>query len=200
MSTAVLEAPRRPFGLTDHADAGDLVRAAACSERGAWTALVARFDGLVRSKARSFGLSNDDVADVSQAVWLHLLDHLDHLREPERVAGWLTTTTRHEALRLLRHQGRAIPTADPAILDIGDETPEPGTALAIRQRDVALTEVITTLPVRYRTVLAVFMVEPVPSYRDAAAALEMPVGSIGPTLKRCLSLLRGKCVAAGIAL
>ena len=34
------------------------------------------------------------------------------------------------------------------------------------------------------------MADPAPSYSDVSVALEMPVGSIGPTRARCLDRLR----------
>jgi DNA-directed RNA polymerase specialized sigma24 family protein len=34
------------------------------------------------------------------------------------------------------------------------------------------------------------MADPAPSYDEVAAALDMPVGSIGPTRGRCLEQLR----------
>jgi DNA-directed RNA polymerase specialized sigma24 family protein len=41
---------------------------------------------------------------------------------------------------------------------------------------------------------------PPPSYADIAAALDMPVGSIGPSRARCLAALRTLAVEADIAL
>ncbi len=182
-----------------HQPAGDLVRAAVRCEDGAWNDLVERFESLVRGIARSHGLHAADAADVSQAVWMRLVVHLDRLREPDRVAGWLATTARNECLRTLRQRGRATPTADLTVLESGDSGIGPDSALVARQRDAVLVELIETLPPTHRALLRVIMVEPQPSYREAASALGMPVGSIGPTRQRCLALLRTKCTAAGIA-
>jgi len=182
-----------------HHTAGDLVRAAVRSEDGAWNALVERFDGLIRSIARSHGLYAADTADVSQAVWMRLVVHLDRLRDPDRVAGWLATTTRNECLRTLRQRDRTTPTADLALLASGDPGIEPDTTLVARQRDAVLGELIETLPPTHRALLQVIMVDPQPSYREAASKLGMSAGSIGPTRQRCLAVLRTKCTAAGIA-
>jgi DNA-directed RNA polymerase specialized sigma24 family protein len=40
--------------------------------------------------------------------------------------------------------------------------------------------------------------DPVPSYAELAAALGMPVGSIGPTRARCLACLRRTVDAVGV--
>jgi len=198
MSVATIPAPDGTRPDLGQAEAGDLVRAAARLEPGAWTALVERFDGLVRGIARSHGLTGADVADVSQVVWMRLLDHLDRLRDPDRVAGWLTTTTRHECLRTLRQHRRTTPTADPSVLESVDEGTDPGATLGARQRDAVLSQLIETLPSHHRALLRVTMTDPKPSYRETATALGIPVGSVGPTRQRCLALLRTKCAAAGI--
>jgi len=191
MSVATMPAPR-------HTEAGDLVRAAVRQEERAWSALVERFEGLVRGIARSHGLCEADVADVSQVVWMRLVDHLLDLREPDRVAGWLATTTRHECLRTLRQHGRTTPTADPTVLESIDQGPDLGATLGARQRDALLSQLIETLPSHHRELLRVTMADPKPSYREAATALGIPIGSVGPTRQRCLALLRTKCAAAGI--
>lgn len=186
---------RGPQGLS----AGDLVRAAAKSDAGAWEGLVERFGGLVWAVARAHDLNPADAADVSQVVWLRLLDHLDRLREPDRIGSWLAQTCRRECLRLLRQRKRVTVTDDAETLDAGrDGSSEVHLALATRERNVALRKVIETLPVHHKALLRVMMVDPSPSYEEVSAALGIPVGSIGPTRRRCLELLQRKCSLAGI--
>ena len=43
---------------------------------------------------------------------------------------------------------------------------------------------------RCAALLRVLAADPAPSYEEVGAALEMPVGSIGPTRARCLGQLR----------
>src|SRR5204863_155915 len=50
--------------------------------------------------------------DVSQTVWLRLVENLANLREPEALPGWLATTTQRECIRQLR-QGRRVLPVDP---------------------------------------------------------------------------------------
>ena len=64
----------------------------------AWRALVDRFAPLVHGVARSFRLPRDEAEDVSQTVWLRLFEHLERLRDPDRVGAWLASTTPHECL------------------------------------------------------------------------------------------------------
>src|SRR3954447_26158675 len=72
----------------------------------AWRHLVEEYDGLVRSVARSFRLQAEDVHDVAQTTWLRLVQHLHNIREPERLAGWLSVTASHESLSVLRKASR----------------------------------------------------------------------------------------------
>jgi len=90
-------------------DVGQLLRRAADGERQAWDELVDRYARLVWSVARSFGLDDATASDVSQTVWLRLVEHCTAIRQPERLASWLATTTRREALRVLHGQRRQQP-------------------------------------------------------------------------------------------
>ncbi|MDQ6798796.1 MAG: sigma-70 family RNA polymerase sigma factor [Actinomycetota bacterium] len=181
---------------------GELVRRAAGSDESAWRALVQRFSGLVWSITRAQGLSSTDGADVSQTVWLRLVDNLDRLREPERVGAWLATTTRHECIRVSRLRQRSVPVGEPEVFDIVDPVAEqdPAATLVKRGRDSALREVVATMPERSQALLHMLMADPPLSYEEVAAGLGIPVGSIGPTRQRCLGTLRAKCVGAGIVL
>ena len=73
-----------------------LVDAALKGDHAAWDRLVQRFSGLVWSVTRSLGLSDDDAAEVSQAVWLRLVEQLARI-DPDRLGAWLADTTRREA-------------------------------------------------------------------------------------------------------
>ena len=78
-----------------------LVDAALKGDHAAWDRLVQRFSGLVWSVTRSLGLSDDDAAEVSQAVWLRLVEQLARI-DPDRLGAWLEDTARREAARLSR--------------------------------------------------------------------------------------------------
>ena len=67
------------------------VKQAIAGDQHAWDLLVERFSGLVWNVARSQSLDVSDAADVSQTVWLRLAEHINDLRDPERVGAWLAT-------------------------------------------------------------------------------------------------------------
>jgi RNA polymerase sigma factor (sigma-70 family) len=171
----------------------ELVRAAGDGDQRAWEGLVDRFSGLVWSVARAHGLSRADAADVSQTAWLRLVEHLHRLRDPERVGTWLASTARHEALRILRRDRRQVPVGDDELEGSGQEAESPeARALAVERSDL-LWRAFGELPQRCQQLLRVLMADPPPSYQQVAVALDMPIGSIGPTRGRCLDRLRELC-------
>jgi len=57
-------------------------------------------------------------------------------------------------------------------------------------RAAAMWRAFERLSGRCRELLRILMASPPPSYAEVAAALELPLGSIGPTRARCLQRLR----------
>jgi RNA polymerase sigma factor (sigma-70 family) len=170
--------------------AGDLVRAARQGDAGAWDALVARFGSRVRAVARAHRLNAADADDVFQLTWLRLVSNLDSIREPDRVGAWLVTTARHECLRLIRRSGRhTVPDEgwEAALVDPG---PEPDAGLLKGERQQALWKAMGMLSENCQRLLRLLAADPPPSYEEVSLALDMSVGSIGPTRGRCLGHLR----------
>ncbi len=177
-----------------------MVRAAADGDVAAWEALVGRFSPLVWSIGRSYRLSAADAADVSQVVWMRLVEHLDTIRQPERLGAWLASVTRHECLGMLRRADREVPTdADLQVVQESHED-EVEKRLLAADRDGALWRAFETLPDRWQALLRILISSPTASYEEVSAALDMPVGSIGPTRQRCLERLRNCPQLAGLAL
>lgn len=190
------------------ADAGDasvvslslLVERARGGDGNAWNAIVDRFAGLVWAVARRHGLGHSDAADVSQTTWLRLVENLDRIRDPERVGGWLATTARHEALRVLRISDRQVATDDEDFVDLADgvdDTPVDADLLT-EERNRELWDLIAMLPPRCQLLLTALTSESELSYVEIGQALDMPTGSIGPTRARCLEHLRRLAARRGI--
>jgi RNA polymerase sigma factor (sigma-70 family) len=182
-------------------DLGARLAAAAAGDRASWEVLIDRFNGLVWSVARSFRLSDEDAADVVQTTWLRLLDHLGRIEDPQRLGSWLATTARHESLHTLRRTSRE-PALDvmQIMAPVPDPRPPVDHEILRHERDTALWSLFERLSDGCRRLLRVMVATPPPSYADIAAALDMPVGSIGPTRARCLAMLRTLAVEADIAL
>jgi RNA polymerase sigma factor (sigma-70 family) len=148
---------------------------------------------LVLGVARRYRLCPDDVADVSQALWLRLVEHLDDIREPRALPGWIVTTTKHEALRLLKARERAVP-VDPqtgfALNEVDDDDEGLEEDLLRLERHQALREGLQELRPQHRALLMLLLADPPLSYDDISRRLGIPKGSIGPTRARSLEALR----------
>ncbi|MCW3042426.1 MAG: polymerase, sigma-24 subunit, subfamily [Actinobacteria bacterium] len=176
----------------DHREPAQLVRDASGGDSGAWSALVDRFAPLVWSVARSYRLSQQDAADVSQTTWLRLAEHIDRLREPERVGAWLATTAGRESLAVIRRRQREVPVEEATLsepLD-GDFSDQPAESMLRCTQSEELWRAFSVLPVRSQLLLRLLFADPQPSYQEIATLTGMPIGSIGPTRARCLRELR----------
>ncbi|MFV0259498.1 MAG: RNA polymerase sigma factor [Acidimicrobiales bacterium] len=171
-----------------------LVARARDGDERAWNQLVAQYSRLVWHVIRGFRLSDATTEDVSQTTWLRLAEHLDRIREPERLGGWLAMTARNECLRVIKTSGREQPRAEDD-LDLTDTT-DPFALVDNEDRQVVLWRAFTSLADRCQQLLRLLIAEPPLSYARISALLDMPVGSIGPTRARCLDKLRA---ARGIA-
>jgi RNA polymerase sigma factor (sigma-70 family) len=162
-------------------------------DQRAWDDLVDRFAGLVWGIARAYRLDQAAAADVSQTVWLRVVENLDRIREPEAFAGWLATAARRESLRAVRAAGRELPRDDVAEADLADVATVDPTPDAVverqAQRDL-VWQALAQLSHRCQLLLRALAGSPDASYADVAAALGLPIGSIGPTRGRCLQHLR----------
>jgi RNA polymerase sigma factor (sigma-70 family) len=194
MATSIAAAPcatdRPDFGHS-HDRIADHVRRAATGEREAWSQIVEEFEGMLRAVARRHRLADADAADVAQTTWLRLAENLTRLQEPARVGAWLVTTARRECLRTIRASSRELPDAEPPEPVRPDLRPVDDRLLEA-ERDAALWSAFGRLPRRDQALLQMLVADPQPSYEEIGAALEMPIGSIGPTRARALARLRGE--------
>jgi RNA polymerase sigma factor (sigma-70 family) len=170
----------------------ELVARASQGDAAAWNALVERFSSLLWAIARGHRLGQEDAADVVQNTWLKLLDHLDTVAQPEALAGWLSTTARHECLGILRKKGREhlVRDDDLATSAVDEQVLALDTALLDDERDAELWSCFVQLPQRCQVLLRALMASERPNYKAISASLEISVGSIGPTRMRCLDKLR----------
>jgi RNA polymerase sigma factor (sigma-70 family) len=170
-------------------EAQELLSRVVAGDERAWNEVVDRYAGLVWSVARSYRLSSAATQDVVQTVWLRLAEHCGRIRQPERLASWLATTTRNEALRVIRGNVRQSPQA------IADDLAEP-TAPSIEERvgdDATLRAVLQAfgkLSPEDQQLMRLLCAVPPIDYQTIAEMLGRPIGSIGPTRARCLERLK----------
>ncbi len=165
-----------------------LLDGAIAGDRRCWDELLVQLNPLVRSVVGRYRLDPESAADVVQTVWIRLFENAALIRDPSRLPGWLSATGRNESVNRINQLRRLGPTHS-----IEDQA-EPGLApdqLFIEdeaRRDVR--RAFHALPREARTLLALSFHRPRLSYAEIAERIGRPVGSIGPTRARYLSLLR----------
>jgi RNA polymerase sigma factor (sigma-70 family) len=173
-------------------EAADLVAQARAGDRHAWDALVERYAPLIWSICRQYRLGRADAEDVAQSVWLHLVDHLHQIRKPAALPGWLATTTRRECARLVRAARGPHAASYPLDAEtIADE--RAGAAdreVLAAERHAALRQAFAGLPADGQQLIALLIADPPVPYAEISARLGIPIGSIGPTRRRCLDRMR----------
>jgi RNA polymerase sigma factor (sigma-70 family) len=183
----------------DGADVTALVAAALDGDQAAWNDLVHRYAPLVASVLARYRLFGADGDDVSQVVWLRLVEHLKGLREPRALPKWIITTTRNECTRLINARRRTTP-FNP-LTEQGFDLTDPATAdgpVLRAERHQALLEALAELPARQRAVLLLLFEEPEISYAEVGRRLGMPIGSIGPLRVRAIEKLRASAALRAV--
>ncbi|NJP88246.1 sigma-70 family RNA polymerase sigma factor [Nonomuraea sp. FMUSA5-5] len=159
-------------------------------DRDALDAIVAELTPVLWHTARNQGLSRQAAEDVIQTTWLTLLRHLHAISVPGALIEWLVTTARREAWRVSRASRKDDLPGDDTFDDLPDPVLTPDELLVDDERRRALWHAVESLPKRCAELLRIIAFVPRPHYDAVAAALNMPLGSIGPTRGRCFAKLR----------
>lgn len=179
--------PRRSAERRTHpVPTPDLMRRLDACDPSAWDAVVAQYGGVVRAQARSILRGHTDVDDACQRTWVALMTHALGIADPTRLAGWLATTARREALSIARSHGREVPTDSPREICAPDD---PTLPVLTAELVVALHRALGELPPTQRALMTA-MLDDDATYDRVSALLGMPRGSIGPTRARALVALR----------
>jgi RNA polymerase sigma factor (sigma-70 family) len=178
--------------MRDNPVVTDLVTRAAKGEKQAWDALVERFIPLIWSICRNHRLSNADAEDVGQIVWMQLTGQLGKIRDPAALPGWLVTVTRRECLRVMdaTHRLPMVGYVIDAEIIADERSAAAEQELLATERHAALREAFAALSPSDQQLIAMLLGDPPVSYAEISARLGIPVGSIGPTRRRCVDKLR----------
>jgi RNA polymerase sigma factor (sigma-70 family) len=176
--------------------AEDPITAVKSSDERGWNALIERYQPIINSVCRSYRLKPEEAADVSQTVWMKVVDNLDRIREPRAIPAWIKTTTHREALALLRARNRL------TLLDVSQDNSagwsplnpstynsEVDARMLDAERQSAVRNGLAELAESHRALLSLLVADPPISYQQISDQLGLPVGSIGPTRARCLRKL-----------
>lgn len=187
-----------------HHDAtlAELTEASLAGDTAAWVALVRRLERVVWKAVNMMTTDPDVRTDAFAATWLRLVERLSTIREPEKLPGWLTTTATNEVRQILRHRSR-----QQVMVDWSD--PQDGLAVALdaakaatgdhdHERAMVRDELAAdvrrafwALDEECRQIISILVLQDPPlSYAEAGDLLGRPVGSLGPSRRRCLDKLR----------
>lgn len=191
-------APRQPTARTD-------VWAQASASFTEWRAGDSRaFDSLVRlltpilwQVVRAYRVDAPTAEDVLQDTWLTLAKDPDAVRDPDAVGAWLLTTARRRAWRAVAPK-RELAVGD-GVRDAGPTVPAAESDALSHLAGDALWHAVSGLSDRCQRLLRIIAFDDRPDYQRIAADLGMPMGSIGPTRRRCLDKLRARLEGTGRA-
>lgn len=152
----------------------------------AWAMLIDRYQRLVYTVALRNGVGRDDAADVTQSVFIALLESTSGIRSGHRLASWLMTVSRRQAWRLRARQNHETLEPDPG-LDLADQLD----AIADWESVAVVHEALGRIGQPCRDLVVRLYFDPAaPSYAEIAARLGKAIGTIGPMRARCLNSLR----------
>jgi DNA-directed RNA polymerase specialized sigma24 family protein len=119
-----------------------------------------------------------------------VLQQVHTLRNPDAGLAWISIVARREALREARALQRYVLVEEPD--DLVDSAPvvDPAEVVLDRFSQAVVRSVVLRLPARPRVLLERIAQEDRPNYASISTALQMPVGSIGPTRRRGLDRMR----------
>jgi DNA-directed RNA polymerase specialized sigma24 family protein len=133
------------------------------------------------------------VEDALEATWLILLTHVEQVRDPECLGGWLTSIMRHGCVKIVRCAGRRRESLVDDWAGYESDTPDDVDVRARLDREVPSSQIwrlVCQLPPRQRDLIRALYEPDQPSYSDASVRMSMPLGAIGPTRQRALRRLR----------
>jgi RNA polymerase sigma factor (sigma-70 family) len=158
----------------------------------AWQRLLDRYERLVFSMPRRYGLSREDAADITQLTFTILFQSMDSLSEDSTLGAWLTTVARRHTWRRLDRKRREeavwYGSSSEKILMLEDTGTEDMERWELSEW-LAYGLSLVGKPCR-DLLSALYLDANQPTYAEVAARLGMAVGSVGPTRIRCLKRLR----------
>jgi len=164
----------------------DLARRARRGDSAAFDQLVLRFQHPVYRLCRRI-LRSPHAEDLAQETFVRAFVHFDRF-DPERpLLPWLLTIARRLCLDLLRRDKvMAKPEDTPVAVD---PAPSPERHASLSEQVSRLERALADLDDGPREAIMLFHVEEL-SYRDIAAALEVPLGTVMTWLHRGRAQLR----------
>lgn len=166
----------------------DLVRRAVAGERDAFLMIYQRHHGGIYRFARAMTGSTTAAEDVTQDVFLFVLQKLDRFDAARgSLATFLYAVARNMSRHRLRKERRFVALDDPAERESppGDD---PASAMMTSETVTRVRRLILTLSSRYREVLILCDLQGV-TYEEASRILSTPIGTVRSRLHRARAQL-----------
>ena len=179
------------------ADLVTLVELAQSGDRDAFGLLIQQFERTVHAIClRRLG-NPSEALELTQEVFLHVMDRLDQLREPERFAGWLRQIAARMAINRATRRV-PLPSVDSEILEAaGEHRQDPLDELIARERAAQLWDALERMKPLDRETLVAFYIQG-QSLIEMAERLDAPVGTIKRRLHTARKRLKAE-LRAGVA-
>src|SRR5262245_16755973 len=158
----------------------DLARRAHRGDATAFEQLVLRFQRPVYRLCRRM-LGSPHAEDLAQDTFVRAFVHFDRFDPARPMLPWLLAIARRLCLDLLRRQRVLVPVPDPP--PAADPAPTPDRHAASREALSRLEQALARLDEGPREALLLFHVEEL-SYRDIAAVMDLPMGTVMTWLHR----------------
>jgi len=151
---------------------------------------LTRYERPLLRYAHSFTQDAEDSRDIVQEVFLKLSQNLATL-DHERLAPWLFTVCKNQAVDHQRKHQRVI-VMEVQTLDLeAADSPQPGEELQGRETAAALRQLIDELPVRQREAIRLKFIAGL-DYKEISAAMQTSIGNVGYLIHHGVQALRLK--------
>jgi len=166
-----------------------LIQACLEGNEFAWETLIERYSRLIYTIPLRFGMPKAAADEVFQETCLILLEKLGTLKDQQRLSAWLVTVTRRACIQRWRSQ------ANVQLVELDEQAIAKESSLEDGllhiEEQYQVHQALQQIDPRCQKLLHILFFEKTQrSYEEIAAALDMQVGSIGPTRVRCLDKLR----------
>lgn len=158
----------------------DLARRARRGDSAAFDQLVLRFQGPVHRLCWRM-LRSPQAEDLTQETFIRAFVHFDRFDPGRPLLPWLLAIARRLCLDLLRRE--KVMARVETILVTGEPRPSPERHASLREQVSRLERALADLEEGPRAAIFLFHLEEL-TYRDIAAALEVPIGTVMTWLHR----------------
>ncbi len=172
----------------------ELIAACRNGDTAAWESILQRYERLIYSIPLYLGLSVEDAADIAQITFTALIKNLNDFHQGTSLKAWLTTVARRHSWRL-RKQHTIAQKSDIELDLLTEYAPDLGlrATQGVEAWEILqwLEDGLSQLNDRCQQLLrSLYLDSHAASYADLSSRMSIPMGSIGPTRKRCLERLR----------